>query len=192
MSAVTIVRGFLAFPVSPGLRKTLSLAMDELKQAGGDIKWVEADNIHLTLKFLGGIQDSDIEKISAVLKRRCARWQAVTCRFDGLGAFPDLRHPKVLWAGLDDPAGKLRAMAQELEHDLGPLGIAKSGRVFEPHITLGRVRSHAGWDKVAGKLPHAAFKGETRQRFEKLTLYKSTLTAQGPVHEPLSEFSLAG
>lgn len=184
------IRSFLAFPVSRELKEDLRHILNDLQQTRADVKWVGLENIHLTLKFLGDIEEIDLEKISSVLSEPCCGFDPIVSHLSGIGVFPDLRRPRIVWAGLDDPKKKFQGMVEVLEDRLEKLGIAKDDHPFKPHVTLGRVRSSANLKNLIQTIQQITFEGQNQQTFEKIILYKSTLTQQGPIYEALKEFDI--
>jgi RNA 2',3'-cyclic 3'-phosphodiesterase len=133
------LRAFLAFEVSPEVRENLMKAEEELRQTRADIKLVERDNLHFTVKFLGEISQSALEDVDKRIGVLALRRMEVSVK--GLGAFPDLRRPRVVWAGVapqDVPS--LSSSGQQVIDALEGIG-ESDDRGFHPHITLGRVRS---------------------------------------------------
>ena len=184
------MRTFLAFPISGALKERLRYILDDLQQTHADVKWVKAENIHLTLKFLGDVEESGIGKISSVVREQCHDFAPVTSHLSGIGAFPDLRHPKVVWAALDDSKKELQTIAEVLRGEMIKLGVAQDEHSFKPHITLGRVRSSVNLKNLIQTMQQITFKCTIEQVFDKIILYKSTLTPQGPIYEALEEFEM--
>ena len=186
------IRSFLAFPISSELKESLGHILHDLQQTRADVKWVGLGNIHLTLKFLGDIEETDLEKISSVLSESCCRFDPITSHLSEIGVFPDLRHPRIVWAGLDDSKKEFQSIVEALEEQLAKLGFAKDDHPFKPHITLGRVKSSANLKNLMQTIQQITFDGKNQQTFEKIILYKSTLTPQGPIYEVLKEFDIGG
>ena len=184
------IRSFLAFPISSDLKESLGYILNDLQQTRADVKWVRLENIHLTLKFLGDIEEIDLEKISSVLGESCCGFGPITSHLSEIGIFPDLRHPRIVWAGLDDSKKKFQVLVEALEERLEKLGFAKDEHPFKPHITLGRVKSSANLKNLIQTIQQITFEGKNQHTFEKIILYKSTLTPQGPIYEVLKEFDI--
>lgn len=182
------IRSFLAFPISGELKEEFKRIINELQPTHADVKWVKLENIHLTLKFLGSLQGSDLENVSSVLRDRAPGFFPITTYLSEIGAFPDFSHPKIIWGALDDPSNKIHTIVNVLEGELSKFGIAKDDHPFKPHITLGRIRSSANLSNLIQVIQQITLKVKTKQIFERVILYKSTLTSQGPVYEVLKEF----
>jgi 2'-5' RNA ligase len=189
-SITRTIRGFLAFPINSEVKEGLGHILNDLQQTRADVKWVQAENLHLTLKFLGDIEETDLEKISSVISESCRGFDLITSHLNEIGVFPDLCHPRIVWAGLDDSKQKFQSIVEALEERLAKLGFAKDNHPFKPHITLGRVKLSANLKNLMQTIQQITFEGKKEQTFEKIILYKSTLTPQGPVYEVLKEFDI--
>lgn len=134
------MRAFLAINPEPTLREQLHRAMEPVRSLGLRVRWVPPENIHLTLKFLGGIDDSRAGAIVEAVERVASRFEPFALRVQGFGAFPSLDRPRVLWIGLDcDP--ELTELQRAVEEAMQGLGFEPEDREFHPHLTVGRTRS---------------------------------------------------
>lgn len=128
------------FPAA--LRTRLWEAAEPLREMKLPVRWVAADGLHLTLKFLGETGETSLEAVGGALDEAVAGARALPVTIEGFGAFPTTTHPSVIWAGiLQDPA--LELLQHGVERAYGPLGFPTDGRPFRPHITLGRARRDA-------------------------------------------------
>ncbi|MDE1921735.1 MAG: RNA 2',3'-cyclic phosphodiesterase [Candidatus Omnitrophica bacterium] len=184
------VRSFIAFPVSGGLKEKFEHVIRDLQRASADVRWVKAQNIHLTLKFLGDVQENALEKISSVIEAMSCDFTPLTAHLTAIGTFPNGDYPKIIWGALDDPRKAVQGMAGILEKGLVSCGIPEEQRPFQPHITLGRVRSSARLKDLMRLMGQMTFEDKITQQFDKIILYKSTLTPQGPVYEALKVFEM--
>jgi len=135
------VRAFIAIELPEAVKTFLETISAELKRCGGPVKWVRPEGIHLTLKFLGSVRSDLLPRIEKVALTLFKDQKPTQLQVSGLGAFPGLKRPRVVWAGLQDPAGVLPPLLAHLEGALEPLGFAKEKRPFNPHLTLGRFKS---------------------------------------------------
>ena len=182
------IRSFLAFSISGALKEKFKHILNDLQHARADVKWVKLENIHLTLKFLGSLEESTLDNVSSVLRERCRGFNPITSYLNEIGAFPDLRHPKIVWGALDDSNKEIQAIVDVLEGEFAKLGLAPEERPFKPHITIGRVKSSANLKNLIQTIQQITFEDKIQQTFDKIVLYKSTLTSQGPIYEALKEF----
>lgn len=187
------MRTFIAITLPLKIRDYLAQIQEQFKKTQADVKWVQPQNIHLTLKFLGEIDEKKAEKISQILQEVAKNNPVYSIRLTTLGAFPKMKSPRVIWAGMDKGEAETQKIAALLEEKIAKVGIPKEGRAFSCHITLGRTRSNLNLDKLVSELENWAGKNTGQsQEFpvEKLTLFKSTLTPQGPIYEILKETHL--
>lgn len=187
------MRAFIAIELPKEVKEGLTKLQDELKKSRANVKWVEPENIHLNLKFLGEISQEQLEKISAIIKNTAENFCPFYLRVSCLGAFPKIDLPRVIWAGLDQGSAETQNLAKSLEEKIAGIGIAKENRPFSAHITIGRVRpgeSQLALIKSLKNLSENFSWGTKDYLVGKITLFKSTLTPKGPVYTPLIESSL--
>lgn len=185
-----MIRAFIAINLAASVIEEIAKVQSALQEAKGDIRWTRADNLHLTLKFLGDIARQQVEPIVHTLHQALASHPPLRLSTQGLGAFPNLRKPRVLWAGIDGKG--LMALRDAVETALMALDFPPEEREFTPHLTLGRVRSLRGWDRVlvVVKQYEQAHFGESV--VDQVTLYQSTLRPEGAVYSPLGTIPLRG
>lgn len=140
----TEIRAFIAIELPNSVKDFLREIVDDLKKYETDIRWVKIEGMHLTLKFLGSVPVELISQIEHASKKVFTNQPPVELHVAGLGAFPDLKRPRVIWAGCQDVGEQLKPLVTSLENALEPLGFAKEKRPFNPHFTLGRVKSSRG------------------------------------------------
>jgi len=186
------MRSFIAIELPKDVRDFLGGIQERLKSSGADVKWVEPQNIHLTLKFLGEVDEKKLDKISGILEDIAQKGSAFKIRIASLGAFPKINFPRVIWVGLDKGDEETKSIARGLEEKIEKVGIPKEDRAFSSHITLGRTRSTLNRERLVQELNNLASNLGGNPEFEvtKITLFKSTLTPKGPIYEVLKEASL--
>jgi 2'-5' RNA ligase len=184
------MRTFIAITLPQEIKQQLGLLQEQLKRSAADVKWVQPHNIHVTLKFLGEIDEQKLEEITAILQDTVKEEACFTASLSCLGAFPRMTSPRVIWVGIDKGKDELTRIAKELEEKISRMGLPPEDRPFASHVTLGRVRSPANVHRLVKTL--AGMTGQPAQEFPvtKITLFKSTLTPTGPVYEALKEASL--
>jgi len=131
------IRAFIAVAMPP--TRALRNVLDRLGMLGSAVKPVTADNLHVTMKFLGQIPAEQVPQIVTIMRDAAAGERAFAARIVGLGVFPRPERPSVVWAGLDEADG-LICIADRLEERLTPLGFPRERRAFHPHLTLARIR----------------------------------------------------
>lgn len=144
MSSDDTIRAFVALELSEDGKAFLESVSDSLRRTRADVKWVRPEAIHITLKFLGEIAKDLISDIEQDLTPVFAQQPPFRLTVRGLGAFPNLSRPRVIWAGIHEENPCLSRVAGRVETVLEPRGFAREKRPFSPHLTLGRVRSGKG------------------------------------------------
>lgn len=187
------MRTFIAIELPEEIKDALGQLQVQLKASGADVKWVEPENIHLTLKFLGDTNDKKIDAIIRVMEEVTSNKSDFMMRICSLGAFPNLNSIRVIWAGLDKSDTKACQIAKDLEDRIASIGIPKEKRPFSSHITIGRTKSGLNLDKLAHDIEilGKTLAGKNLEfSVKKITLFKSTLTSGGPIYETLKIASL--
>lgn len=180
------VRCFISVDVEESeLLNALVSVQDDLRSTGADLKLVVRDNIHITMRFLGDIDERLVKKVKDFIGG--VEFSPFRVELRGVGVFPHLRRPRVVWVGLDEGVEGLSKVYKEVESGLIDLGFRPESRGFSPHITLARVRS--GRDKTAliERLKGHADDGFGGFLVECIKLKKSVLTPKGPIYSTLSE-----
>ncbi len=181
------IRSFLAFDIeSDTVLNRLATAQHQLFQTGADLKLVEPQNIHITVRFLGNITPATAEKVFDAMKQ--VQFTPFTVQIKGLGAFPDLRYPRVAWAGITTGADQLKSVFNQLEPRLRGLGFTPDSKGFSPHLTIARVRSGRNKQQLAQFITENANYEFGIVNAKCLRLKKSILTPKGPVYSTLKEF----
>jgi 2'-5' RNA ligase len=187
MSLAESIRSFIAFDLnSEVVLKRLTEAQSLLVRTGADLKPVEPQNIHVTLRFLGNITPSMVEKIYEEMKK--VQFVPFDVKIHGVGAFPDVRYPRVCWAGITEGADQLKSIFSQLEPRLQGLGFAADPKGFSPHLTIARVRSGRNKAELGRWINENANYDFGVIRAECLKLKRSDLTPRGPIYSTLKEF----
>ncbi|MDT8342645.1 MAG: RNA 2',3'-cyclic phosphodiesterase, partial [Longimicrobiales bacterium] len=151
------MRLFLALNLPKKERERIHRSARPMRERDLPVRWADLDDFHVTLKFLGEVRQERVEAIAAVMDRVARSTPPFPASVSGFGAFPTIRNPSVVWAGVD-ATPELRCLKQDLEWGLADLGFEKETRAFHPHLTLGRaVRGRGagdfrGLDEVMGDL----------------------------------------
>ena len=185
------IRAFIAVELNDQIKETIRGFQEHLKPPGCDISWVKPENVHLTLKFLGDVKTKMIPSVTETLGDVCKDLRPFDTTLTQPGVFPDLHHPRVVWVGLDDVNGNLARLAESLETALGNIGFKKEKRDFQSHITVGRVRTLKDIAQLSDTIKKFSVPTGIKQSVGRIILFKSTLTPQGSVYEPLIQIKLA-
>jgi RNA 2',3'-cyclic 3'-phosphodiesterase len=185
------MRAFIAIPLNDEVREKLSGLQCRLRQSNADIKWVNPENIHLTLKFLSEIEKDKVPAISSALKKAFRKYHKFDISVSGIGAFPDISRPRIIWAGINDEKSQCVFIQKTIDACLEKIGIAKEDRPFFPHLTLGRARSGKNIRELIGALKtEKDFSIKAKIHVNKLVLFSSALTPNGPIYKSLDELLL--
>jgi len=184
------MRAFIAIELPQQIKDALGNLQEQLKKSGADVKWVSLENIHLTLKFLGEVDDKKLEKIIEIIDGAVKDKNTFHISISSLGAFPKINYPRVIWVGIDKGDCKTKEIAKELEEKNEKIGFPRENRAFSSHITIGRTRSTLNREGLVQELRKLENNlGDKNLEFvvTKITLFKSTLTPGGPIYEALKE-----
>ena len=187
------MRTFIAIELPKEIKNSLSCLQEELKKQNADVKWVDPSNIHLTLKFLGEIEDKKIDKLVGIMQEVAKNNPPFAIGICSLGAFPKIEFPRIIWVGVDQGDKETKKIAKDLEERLFRLDIPKEERSFSSHITIARVKSNLNRIKLTEALKKLEdnWSGKNLEFLvAKITLFKSTLTPKGPIYEALKETTL--
>jgi 2'-5' RNA ligase len=185
------VRIFIAMDVPEEVKgkiREFVAKMERACQGARGARWARVEGMHVTLKFIGEVATEKVEQIKKELEgvRSAA---AVEMNFRGVGFFPNAKHPRVFWAGIEATAN-LAEMAGEIEKRLERLGIPREGRAFRPHLTLARFKSEEGLPKLREAIEKAGAMEFGVTRSSEFYLYESKLMRGGAVYTRLATFSL--
>jgi RNA 2',3'-cyclic 3'-phosphodiesterase len=159
--------------------------MSSLLSLGGDLKPVERENIHLTLKFLGNVSASKLEEVKSALAQ--ATFPPFSLEIRGSGAFPNLKRMNVIWVGVGEGWSQVELIFEQTEKLLHQLGFSRETRPFSPHITVARVKSGRKRDEIAAFLSHLADESFGTFQVESVRLKQSVLSPSGPKYSTLYE-----
>lgn len=179
------LRAFIALELSQEIKQAIADYVAPLRALDNGLSWTKAENVHLTLKFLGDVPKPQIEKVAAALREVCASFAPIAAEIIGSGVFPNEHRARVLWIGMKESTGKLVELAQRIENECRRLGFEKEERTFSPHLTIGRVKEGkaANLVKALREQPFPA-----RQIvLEECTLMKSELHAKGSIYTALEK-----
>ncbi len=134
------IRTFVAVDVGRAICSSAAELIEELARTPADVKWVQADNLHLTLKFLGDVETNSLHEVCAAVQRAADETAPFALEIRGAGAFPNLQRPRTVWLGVGEGAEAMTELAQRIESALQGLGYPREARRFSPHLTIGRAR----------------------------------------------------
>ncbi|HVN79205.1 MAG TPA: RNA 2',3'-cyclic phosphodiesterase [Terriglobia bacterium] len=185
------VRSFICIEIPPSIQSRIEELQRRLRPSGADVSWVKASNIHLTLKFLGDVSQSQLAAVRSGLLIACKGQAPVDLKIGGTGAFPSLRNPRVLWVGVAGISETLTTLHKAIEEMLEKEGFPRENKPFSPHLTFGRIRSPHKVDSLADALAREEFVAESIQT-ERVILMRSQLSPGGSVYTPIAVVPLTG
>ncbi len=188
------IRSFIAIDFPDSIQAKLDEVIQMLREKNADtVRWVPAQNIHLTLKFLGDISPANLQMLCKILTAEARRHEPFTVQVGGIGAFPSIRRPRVIWIGVEGNA-TLDALQNGVESETRRLGYAPEERAFSPHLTLGRVAHNASPDRVR-QLSDSLIQTKVGNlgivSVTKVSVFRSDLLPGGAVYTPLFNCALA-
>ncbi|MBW2147327.1 MAG: RNA 2',3'-cyclic phosphodiesterase [Deltaproteobacteria bacterium] len=186
------IRAFLAAEIDEEMIHSLAMVQADLISHGASVRWVKPENIHLTLHFFGNIREEEVEDICREMCRVSSAIKPMTVQIEGLGAFPSLNNPKVIWAGITDAEGRLVDMQGAVARELARMGYKVETRPFHPHLTLGRLRSAAGKSGLREALKQGKIKNFGDWNVKGITLFRSDLKPSGAQYTRLRVIPLHG
>jgi 2'-5' RNA ligase len=185
------LRTFIAVEISDSIRSRLVALQQTLARAGGDVKWVEEDNLHVTLLFLGEVDERDLNDVCRAVGTACASVPAFALSVQGVDSFGNPRRPRTLWAGIGTGREELIALHAAIETVLLELGCyRREERAYTPHITLGRVRGEVGVDRLAESMRKQENWIGGECEVDEVVVMSSELRSEGPVYSVLSRAAL--
>jgi len=180
------IRSFIAFDLNnESMLQRFREVQDKLVKTGADLKLVEPQNIHITMRFLGDIKPAMVDSVHEAMEK--VPFSAFNCEIKGLGVFPDLRYTRVIWAGIRKGADELQRVFNELEPNLRQLGFRPDPKGFSPHLTLARVKTGRNKAELARCVQDLVNYDFGIVRADCLRLKKSVLTPKGPLYSTLRE-----
>ena len=190
MTSSNTVRAFLAVHVDEAIHAALARLRDELAAIRSDVRWVRNEGLHATLKFLGSVPAEQLEQIRGTLAAVGVQHALCDVRVAGMGVFPSMRRPRVVWVGMHGDA--LTPLARAVEDAVAPFGFAPERRPFHAHITLGRVNGPRGWPRVEEALKAHWSDDLGICTIDEIVAYRSDLRSGGAVYTKLWSIPLEG
>jgi 2'-5' RNA ligase len=186
---MAVIRIFIAFETPPSIREIISSLATHLQESHADVRWESPDKFHITIKFLGDLEEHRLPVIITLVENICRQYTPFGVIYKDLGTFPNRNQPKVVWIGCDNPDGTLGKLKIALDRDLADEGFEIEQRAFHPHLTLGRIKSSQGVRNLTPMLENLTFEPQTTTVNE-IVVMKSRLQPQGAVHTVLKKIHL--
>ena len=186
-----MIRSFIAIDLPEATREAIAVLQERLKRSRAGVRWMKPGSIHLTLKFLGNILPEQVDEIAAAAAQLIRDEPPITLYAAGLGSFPSLRKPRVIWVGLQGEVDRLTKIQTGLENTLETLGFAREGRGFRPHLTIGRVRDRHRLQGLIEAMSTVELPEFNSFDANEIILYKSDLRPTGAIYTKLHRMPLA-
>jgi 2'-5' RNA ligase len=186
------VRIFAAIELPQSVRERVGLHINQLKATvpACNPSWSRLENIHVTVKFFGNVDQSKIKQISAAAARATEHLKPFDILITGAGAFPKPSQPRVLWIGTEDPSGQVSVLHSRFEEECAKEGFEKEGRGFRPHLTIARIRKPEGARRLAEVNKELGFE-PVKLVVNELVIFRSELSSSGSKYTALSRHLLA-
>jgi len=185
-----MIRAFIAVEIDSQNKQKLSELITLLKKTNTDVKWVNEKQMHLTLKFLGNIEETKAQEVSRILESITKDFKEFTIFLSKIGAFPNINKPRVIWVAIDEGKDTLKLLADKIESRLEEIGFVKEKREFKAHLTLGRVKSLKNISQLTEVMQKTDFQSQDKIKISSLILFQSALTSKGAIYAPLAEIKL--
>ena len=182
------MRTFIAVPLPPDCHSVLEQMQRRMREFGADVRWTSIPSIHLTLKFLGETDRGLLPQLNDALRSIPAA-SRFGLRIRGVGGFPNLHNPRVIWCGIEESVEQLKLLQANIEQACTGLGFPREERAFQPHLTLGRVQ---GKRNLQPLLDYIRIGCELECAFivDHFSIFESVLTPGGPIYTTLAKLDL--
>ena len=187
-----MIRSFLAIELPKPILGKIEEVQGDLRTTHADVRWVSPEKIHVTLKFFGNIEESRIDLIFKSIEEPMRDALPFSVRVRGAGAFPSLKNPRVIWMGLADGKEMLISLQKQIEDRLAKIGFEPEDRPFQPHLTLGRMKSSRGKEELVRRMEKYTEEEFGAFQVERVVLFKSDLRPSGPIYTLLRVLRLGG
>jgi 2'-5' RNA ligase len=184
------VRTFIAINMVGSLHKTLGEVIDKFSSSNASVKWVEPHNAHLTLKFLGNVEEARLTEVFAACEKAAKGFKPIDIEVRAVGCFPSMKRPRVVWLGIEKGADAVKQLQQQVENELERIGFPREEKDFKVHLTIGRVKGQQGMSRLCGLLEEERNVFIGSMRAEKLSVMKSQPLSSGPVYTEIKAILL--
>ncbi len=176
------MRLFIAIEIPQNIKENIC----EIRKTIYGVKWTPREQLHITIKFIGEVQENE----QALIRERLAeiKWSSFTITLNGTGFFPSSRKPRILWMGIER-SENLFELKQKIDLALSDLGINTENRDFTPHLTLARLSGNKQTD-ISKMIERFSSIGQFTVQVDSFILFSSLLTSKGAVHEIIQEYAV--
>ncbi len=185
------LRLFIAIEIPLEIRTQITAVISELKSVPADVRWERPEKLHITLKFLGDVQEEVLPEIVLLLRGVAEKRSQLSIRYSGVGCFPNKREPRIIWVGAEDVAGKLQPLVDSIETEMASIGFEKETKGFHPHVTIGRMKNGKDTSSLLRKMESVIFESQPAV-VSAMSLVRSKLKASGSIYSQVKSFSFRG
>ena len=186
------MRTFISIEIPENIKDNIEKSIGEMKLILSPLKWLDKKNLHLTLKFLGWVVDDKADDIIRSVTDVAKDFGSIKINFAGLGVFPDIKHPRVIWVGICEGNDRVNDLAGKIDARLSSEGYRnEEEKGFSPHLTIGRIKEKVDAEPLNKFIEINAtteFGGFTADH---ISVMKSTLMRSGPMYEEMKQISLS-
>ena len=183
------IRTFIAIDIPEDIKNKIFEVERKLMQTGANAKWENKEKFHITLKFLGDVEENMIDKIHKTLENALSEFNQFEVQYEGVGCFPGLSKPRVIWVGCKDETGKLNSLRNIVEDEMVKLGFKPEDKEFNAHVTLGRVKKGGALENLIKMLKNINFP-PVKGKVTEVLVMKSDLKPTGSVYTVLKKIKL--
>lgn len=184
------IRAFIAITLPEHIISSIGKIQEGIKSYGFKVRWVRPHNIHLTIKFLGNVDEAEINTIGRTIVDALKEFPPISLAAKGIGVFPGIQRPRVLWVGVTGQVESLIEMQKGLDDRLEALGFPKENKSLKGHLTIGRVKGKIDFTRLGEAMN--TYQGFASELFvaDQVILFKSQLQSAGPVYTELLRMPL--
>jgi len=183
------IRSFIAIDTAPEVKAAIVEVEERLKATNAEVRWEPIEKFHITLKFLGNVEEVKLESLEKRLEEALSAFPAFKMTYQAVGCFPNQYHPRVVWIGAENEDGTLTRIEETIEEVSNSLGFPREERQFHPHITIGRVKGSRNLKALVSELVNTSFAPRS-SLINEVLLMKSDLRPSGSVYTALKRFPL--
>lgn len=184
------IRCFIAIEIPEPIQNQLVRIQGTLRKQIPKASWVKPGNIHLTLKFLGDVDPEDLESIGKAIEGVTSRHHSFSLHIGGVGAFPNLARPRVIWAGVKCGAERVSTLAQDINLALSNHGFSIDTKKFNPHLTIARLKEKIDLKPYANQYRQYDRIHEAEMTVDTISLIQSQLHSKGAIYSTLQSYPL--
>ncbi|MFQ5964364.1 MAG: RNA 2',3'-cyclic phosphodiesterase [Candidatus Scalinduaceae bacterium] len=185
-----VIRIFVAIEIDKEIKNRLSEFLNHLKKTAADVKWVAPENTHLTLKFIGYIDETNLPNLNKIINNAISCLSPFIMNIENVGAFPTFKKPRVIYVCARDRGNNLSKIFERLDKGFEELDIKRKPRKYVGHITIGRIKSQKNISKLVNALNSDAGYFFGQEKVNQISLMQSKLTPSGPIYTKLNSFML--